>query len=149
MVYDDNKNANKRPIYYVEKSQQKGYYSIKYRVTWIDNLQRRIIVTAQVTSDITVKEFLQMVIEEFNKTFIKAEIELFFFLNDFNIYELYEMDEYERPDEELPSYDENQKLCQLKTKSFALKQTQIILNSLMVSSLSDHPVLQVTNISNK
>lgn len=29
-------------------------------------------------------------------------MELFFFLNEFNIYELYEMDEDERPDEELP-----------------------------------------------
>ena len=29
-------------------------------------------------------------------------MELFFFLNDFNIYELYEMDENEIPDEELP-----------------------------------------------
>ncbi|CAD8188676.1 unnamed protein product [Paramecium octaurelia] len=145
MVYDDNaplstkekSQANYNPIYKAETQEQIGNYSTPYRVTWIDNLQRKIIVTVRVTSDITVREFLQMVIGEFNQTFKRAEMELFFFLNDFSIYELYEMDEYERPDEELPPYDEHQKLRQLKTKSFALKQTQIMLNSLMVSSLSD------------
>ncbi|CAD8107646.1 unnamed protein product [Paramecium sonneborni] len=145
MVYDDNapisakekSKANTNQINKVETQEQKGNYSIPYRVTWIDNLHRKIIVTIRVTSDITVREFLQMVIGEFNQTFKRAEMELFFFLNDFNVYELYEMDEYERPDEELPPYDEHQKLRQLKTKSFALKQTQIMLNSLMVSSVSD------------
>ncbi|CAK94583.1 unnamed protein product (macronuclear) [Paramecium tetraurelia] len=145
MIYDDNApistkektNTNKNPICKVETQEQKGNYSIPYRVTWIDNLHRKIIVTVRVTSDITVREFLQMVIGEFNQTFKRAEMELFFFINDFNIYELYEMDEDERPDEELPPYDEHQKLRQLATKCFALKQTQIMLNSLMVSSLSD------------
>ncbi|CAD8198199.1 unnamed protein product [Paramecium octaurelia] len=145
MIYDDNAPINTKEKTKTSKNQQgkveiqeqKGNYSIPYRVTWIDNLHRKIIVTVRVTSDITVREFLQMVIGEFNQTFKRAEMELFFFINDFNIYELYELDEDERPDEELPPYDEHQKLHQLATKCFALKQTQIMLNSLMVSSLSD------------
>ncbi|CAD8096821.1 unnamed protein product [Paramecium primaurelia] len=157
MVNDDNapintynrQNVNKRPIYYAEKSQQKGYYSILYRVTWIENLQMGIIVTTQLTSDIIVKEFLQMVIQEFNQTFNKAEIELFFFFNDFNIYELYEMNEYERSDEELSPYDEHQKLCQLKTKSFCFETNLNNVEFFNGVLFKQSPFFQVTNISNK
>lgn len=50
----------------------------------------------------TIKEFLYIVIGEFNQTFKRVEVDYFFFINDCNIYELYEIDEDGKPDEELP-----------------------------------------------
>lgn len=56
------------------------------------------------------------------------------------------MDEDERPDEELPcilknlvilAYDENQRLNNIKTTNFALKQTILFIPNLLVSSIDD------------
>lgn len=94
----------------------------------------------------TIKEFLYIVIGEFNQTFKRLEVDYFFFINDCNIYELYEIDEDGKPDEELPckcyfflflAYDENQRLNKIITNQFALKQTILFMPNLMISSLSD------------